>query len=182
MKNIVIASENPVKVAVAKAAFARVFPDEGFMFVPVKSVSGVPDQPVNEETTKGALNRLAYVQQLHPQADYWMSQEGGIHTEGHRYYCRAVIAVSDSSCYTAVAETAKFYLPTGIVELIMRDDMELGQAIDTFFAQKNTKHGIGAVGYMTDGLITREAYYEQAAIIALSELKHKDWYKAEFNT
>ncbi len=176
MKTVVIASENPVKVAVAKAVFTKVFPQESFTFIPMKSESGVPDQPVNDETVTGARNRLTYCKQQYPEADYWISQEGGIHTEGDRYFCRAVIAVADNAGYTAVAETAKFYLPLGIVDLVIRGGKELGHAIDTFFSQSNTKHGIGAVGYMTDGLITREAYYEQAAVIALSELLHKDWY------
>ena len=55
--------------------------------------------------------------------------------------------------------------------------MELGDANDKFFSSVNSKQGIGAIGYLTDGLIDRENYYLQAAIIALSELKHQDWYK-----
>lgn len=54
--------------------------------------------------------------------------------------------------------------------------MELGHANDKFFSTINSKQGIGAAGHLTDGIIDRESYYLQAAIIALSELKHKDWY------
>jgi non-canonical (house-cleaning) NTP pyrophosphatase len=77
MKKVIVASENPVKVRVAERAFSSVYPDEAWEFVAVKSESGVSDQPMNEETEHGALNRLAYIREKHPDADYWISQEGG---------------------------------------------------------------------------------------------------------
>ncbi len=49
MKKVIVASENPVKVSVAKRAFSSVYPDEEFKFIAIKSESGVPDQPMNEE-------------------------------------------------------------------------------------------------------------------------------------
>ena len=86
MKNVIVASENPVKVAVAKRAFLAVYPSEMFNFLPVKSESGVPDQPMDEETEQGALNRLAFIRELHPEADFWISQEGGLFTDGNDLY------------------------------------------------------------------------------------------------
>ena len=55
-------------------------------------------------------------------------------------------------------------------------DWSFGHAADKFFNGENLKQGIGAIGYLTDGLIDRTAYYLPAAIIALSALKHKEWY------
>ena len=52
----------------------------------------------------------------------------------------------------------------------------MGPASDKFFSSVNIKQGMGTVGKLTDGLIDRENYYLQAAIIAVSQLKHKDWY------
>jgi inosine/xanthosine triphosphatase len=176
MKKVIVASENPVKVAVAKRAFAQVYPDELFEFVAVKSESGVSDQPMNEETECGAENRLQYIQNREPVADFWISQEGGVYEDGERLYNRAWIAVCDKGGYMAKSSTALFYLPPRITQYI-REGMELGVANDTFFNSVNSKQGIGAIGHLTDGLIDREAYYTQAAIIALSELKHQAWYR-----
>lgn len=176
MKRVVIASENPVKVAVAEKAFKGVFPDEVFEFVAIKSQSGVPEQPMNDETKQGAFNRLQYIQEQYPGADYWISQEGGAYEEDARIYNRAWIAVTDKSNYIAASSTAQFYVPTKIVSLL-REGLELGHATDEFFKSVNSKHGVGAIGHLTDGLIDREIYYLQAAIIALSELKHKEWYQ-----
>ncbi len=54
MKTVVVASSNPIKVAVAERLFTVVFPDEAFNFIPMKSESRVPDQPMGEETRQGA--------------------------------------------------------------------------------------------------------------------------------
>jgi inosine/xanthosine triphosphatase len=175
MKKVIVASENPVKVAVAKKVFSMVFPHEECTFIAVSSKSGVPDQPLNDETRQGAYNRLDFVRTHHPDADFWISQEGGLFEEGERLYNRAWIAVCDKSGYIASSSTALFYLPPKITALI-KGGMELCDATDEFFQSINSKHGIGAIGYLTDSMIDREQYYIQAALIALSELKHKDWY------
>ncbi len=52
MKTVTVASTNPVKIEVAKRAFATVFPLETFEFIALKSESGVPAQPMNDETKK----------------------------------------------------------------------------------------------------------------------------------
>lgn len=176
MKTVIVASENPVKVAVAKRAFAAVFPDEEFTFVPVKSESGVGDQPFNEETERGAQNRLEFIKAKHRDADYWISQEGGLceDKEG-KFYNRAWIVVADTSGFIAKSSTSLYYLPKEIVKLVL-GGMELGHATDEFFSSVNSKHGVGAVGFLTDGIIDRENYYLQAAIIAVTQLKHRDWY------
>ncbi len=175
MKTVIIASLNPVKVNVAKRTFKAVYPSEDFEFVATKSESGVPDQPMNDETRNGARNRLEFVRKTHPDADFWISQEGGLFEEGTRMFNRAWIMVCDAGGRISESSTACFYLPAKISTYV-REGMELGHANDLFFSSVNSKQGIGAIGYLTDGLINREEYYLQTAIIALSELRHKDWY------
>ncbi len=172
---IIVASENPVKVNVAKRAFALLYPEEEMTFIAVKSDSGVPDQPMDDETEQGALNRLIFIRDNHTDADFWISQEGGLFRDGERLYNRAWVMVADRDGYVTKSSTALFYLPTDVAKYV-REGMELGLANDKFFGAVNSKHGLGAIGYLTDGAIDREAYYLQAAVIAISEIKHKDWY------
>jgi inosine/xanthosine triphosphatase len=176
MKLVIVASENPVKLNVAKRAFAAVWPKEEFSFTGVASVSGVPDQPYGEETRQGAINRLEFIKAKFPEADYWISQEGGLYREEGRLLTRAVIMVSDGSDYIGRSSTAGHFLPIEI-EKILGEGFELGVATDRFFSSVNSKHSVGTIGFLTDGLISREDYYLQAAIIALSELRHRDWYQ-----
>lgn len=175
MKRVIIASENPVKVNVAKRAFEAVYPGEQFEFVAIKSESGVPDQPTNEETKIGAHNRLKFVKEKFKDADFWISQEGGLYDDGESLCNRAWILITDDSGFVGESSTAHFRLPAKIAENI-REGMELSHAGDAFFNIEGTGRAAGVVGELTNGLIDREEYYVPAAIIALSELKHKEWY------
>ena len=73
MKKVLIASRNPVKINATKKAFEEVFTDR-FEFEGVSADSLVSDQPMsNDETLKGATNRLQNIQHL--EADYFVSIE-----------------------------------------------------------------------------------------------------------
>lgn len=175
MKKVIIASENPVKVKVTEKAFALVYPNEEFEFVPVKSDSLVPDQPMGDETRIGANNRLNFIKDKYPDADFWISQEGGLFEDNGRLSNRAWMVISDKDGFIARSSTANFYLPKKVAEYI-KEGLELGHATDKFFDLINSKHSAGIVAMLTDGLYNREEYYLQPTIIALSEIKHKDWF------
>lgn len=175
MKRVIVASQNPVKIRVAEETFKAVFPDEDFEFVGVKAISGVPDQPMEDETRLGAKNRLDFIKENYKGADFYIAQEGGIFEDGGRLSNRAWIIISDKNGFVAESSTANFYLPKKVEEYV-RDGMELGLANDKFFNTANSKQGISSIGYLTDGIYDRVKYYLQPAIIALSEIKHKDWF------
>jgi len=173
---VIVASTNPVKIEVARLAFTKVFPNDTIEIIGVKSDSGVPDQPFDDETFLGAQNRLKYIQNTNPDADYWISQEGGLHNEGLRMFNRAWIIVCDKEGTIGKSSTANYYIPTQMADLIRNGD-ELGTANDIFFNTQNSKQKGGAVACLTDGLIRRTEYYEHSAIIALTQVVHKEWYK-----
>ena len=176
MKKVIIASENPVKIEVARKTFGTVFPDEQFEFIGIKSNSGVGDQPVGEETRIGAENRLKFIKEKYPEADYYMSQEGGVFEEGDKLYNRAWIMIADKDGFVGESSTSHFYLPNEIVKH-MKSGLELGHAGDKFFATTDIKHGSGVIGELTNGIYTRADYYTQAGIVALFTIVHKDWYE-----
>jgi non-canonical (house-cleaning) NTP pyrophosphatase len=96
-QKVIIASKNPVKIAVAEEAFRLVFPEGNFYFLAVDMGSGVSSQPFGEQTRQGARNRLEGIQRAHPDAHYFVSQEGGLFNEGEAMYNRAWIIVADSA-------------------------------------------------------------------------------------
>gem|GEM_PF-3979032 len=51
MKQVVIASQNPVKVNTIKNCFAKVFPEQEFEYISVNVASDVPDQPLGDDQT-----------------------------------------------------------------------------------------------------------------------------------
>ena len=175
MKTVIVASTNPVKVEVARRAFATLFPHEQFDFVPVSALSGVPDQPYEEDTRKGAEQRLAHIKMTYPEADYWISQEGGLYADGESLFNMAWIIVENKDGAHGRAATARMYLPSPLVKLV-KSGMELGHAGNEFFNEQNIKHGNGVIGHLSNGTITRADYYTQAAILALSQVVHHEWF------
>ena len=79
MKQVIVASHNPVKVRAVQEGFTRIFPGESFQFQGASVPSGVSAQPFDSaETLQGAYNRARNARALIPQADYWVGVEGGI--------------------------------------------------------------------------------------------------------
>jgi len=115
MKKVIIASKNPVKINATQKAFEDVFTDR-FEFEGVSADSLVSDQPMsNDETLKGATNRLQNIQHL--EADYLVSIEGGVDLLDNNYEAFAWIVVSDKQ-KIGKAKTATFPLPLKISNLI----------------------------------------------------------------
>ncbi|CAI5996362.1 unnamed protein product [Closterium sp. NIES-65] len=59
-----------------------------------------------------------------------------------------------------------------------RGGMELGEATDEAFRQEGSKSRGGTVGYLTNGEITRQTYYEHAITLALIPFVHPSLYKS----
>ncbi len=178
MKTVIVASTNPVKIEVARRAFSSVFPSETLIFTGVPSHSGVPDQPFDEEVRRGAQNRIADIVSKHPDAEFYFAVEGGLYREVEGLTSRAWIAVCGKDRKLFESSTASFRIPAPVAKDVEKG-MELGDADDKFFGGTNSKQAGGCIGYLTEGVIDRTAFNTQAAIIALSELKHADWYGQE---
>lgn len=175
MKQVIIPSDNPVKIAVAEAAFKAVFPEVEFEFIGRKTASGVPDQPFGDDTLLGAMNRLEVITREHPFADYWISQEGGLIDDGITMYNRAWIVIADAEGHFGQSSTPSFEIPTAVAKLV-REGNELGTAYDIHFQMKDSKRRGSGLSKLTDGLIDRKRYYLDAAIIALCQVKNHHWY------
>lgn len=178
MKKVVVASTNPVKIEVAKRVFGTMLPNEEFEFVSLDTPSGVPDQPFEDETLEGAKNRLRHIVESEPDADYWISQEGGLFKEGDELFNVAWILIQNREGVVGKSATARLYLPPELSRLVL-EGKELGHAGDIFFGVKDIKHGNGIIGMLTDGHITRTDYYTEAAVIALGQIIHTDWFQAK---
>ena len=173
MSRITVASQNPVKRRAALAAFRQMFPTERFEAEGVAVPSGVPDQPTSlNETMRGARNRAENARAAAPEADFWLGIEGGIEDTAQGMTCFARVHVLGRDGLTGLGQTAVFYLPRAVAELV-RGGLELGHADDRVFGRDNSKQANGAIGLLTDDLIDREAYYTHAVIMALVPFKNR---------
>ena len=178
---VAVGSTNPVKVQAVMSAFAKAFPH---MRLHVKSMcveSGISSQPTTEwETQHGAVQR-AREAASDPRswcgydAFFSVGIEGGVRrveTKGldgsvcSTVECFAWVAVRFHDDSWGLSRTASMELPP-VVSNLLREGMELGDAVDTIFRLHNSKAAGGAVGAFTGDILNRMELLEHASILAL---------------
>ena len=165
-KRIAVGSKNPVKLAAARAIATRLVPSVTVEAVEVPS--GVPDQPFgDDETIRGAVARARGAREK-LDCDFGIGLEGGVveMPDGTMRTCAWAAVVSRSGRH-GVGGSLAMPLPDSVAKMI-RGGMELGHAMDKLTSQTNTKHGAGAVGILTAGLVDRQAAYEVLVAYATS--------------
>ena len=165
--HVVVGSRNPVKIAAVRAVLARVAPRataDGHAVA-----SQVPDQPWgDEETIRGARTRARAALAADPGASMGVGIEGGVVALADGgVMSNAWAVVVDRDGREGVGGSLAMPLPPKVARLL-REGMELGHAMDAVTGSENTKHKEGAVGILTQGLITRQGAYEVLLTYALA--------------
>lgn len=173
---IVVTSTNPVKIRAAEQAFKKVFRKSGFEIVSISVESQVSAQPMSDnETLKGAMNRVKNAVKEIPKADYWIGIEGGLELIDKQLSSFTWVVVR-SKDFVGKAKSDTFFLPQKIADLI-KNGKELGEANDIVFKKRNSKQDNGAVGLLTKDIITRDKLYEDVVVLALIPFVHNRLYK-----
>jgi len=176
MKTIAVASKNPVKAEAVLNGFQRLFPNEKMTIHTVDVSSGVADQPMSDQVClQGAKTRAHNAKLSVPDMDYWVGVEGGCDYLGDELVAFAWIVIEGEDRMGS-ARTAAFILPKQVQELV-ESGLELGDADDRVFGRKNSKQKSGAVGLLTEDVVTRTRLYEQAVILALVSFKNPALYQ-----
>ncbi|WNJ97011.1 inosine/xanthosine triphosphatase [Vibrio ruber] len=162
MARIIVASLNPVKINAVKNAFQEVFPTLQADVSGISVPSHVPEQPMSDsETRLGALNRVSNARKKIPDADFYVGLEAGV--EGQFTYAWMVI---ESGQKRGESRSSSLPLPPEVVTQLNRET-ELGSVMDHLFQTTNIKQQGGAIGLLTNHLLTRGSVYHQALILAL---------------
>lgn len=173
---IVVTSHNPVKIQAVRRAFESQFPEHEFELIPMGVDSGVSDQPMSDrETRQGARNRVEQARVQSPDADFWVGLEGGLdYFDG---YLMAFAWMVIAGAQDRISETRSATLPLPpMVQTLVSEGLELGEANDQVFSTLNSKQGGGAFGLLTGGLLTRESVYTQTLILALIPFTNELWH------
>lgn len=174
-KLVIVGSKNPVKIKCTENAFQSIFEDH-FIVQGLNADPNVSPQPKGDvETYTGAYNRAFESKKAFPEADFWVGIEGGVDEVGEQMVAFAWMVVMDGSSKIGKAKTATFFLPEALAKLI-REGMELGEADDQVFKRTNSKQSNGAVGILTNGIVNRMEYYQQAVTLALIPFVNKSIY------
>ncbi|HCE2205637.1 TPA: inosine/xanthosine triphosphatase [Vibrio parahaemolyticus] len=172
-QKVVIASLNPAKINAVKSAFQSAFPQQAFEFVGISVPSEVADQPMtNEETHRGALNRVKNAKLEMPTADFYVGLEAGI--EGNVTFAWMVI---ESDTHRGESRSASLMLPPEVLAQLA-DANELGDVMDKVFGTENIKQKGGAISLLTQNQLTRSSVYYQALILALIPFTNPDHFPA----
>ncbi|EXJ45929.1 hypothetical protein D047_2610 [Vibrio parahaemolyticus VPTS-2010_2] len=172
-QKVVIASLNPAKINAVKSAFQSAFPQQAFEFVGISVPSEVADQPMtNEETHRGAVNRVKNAKVEMPTADFYVGLEAGI--EGN-VTCAWMVIESDT--HRGESRSASLMLPPEVLAQLA-DTNELGDVMDKVYGTENIKQKGGAISLLTQNQLTRSSVYHQALILALIPFTNPDHFPA----
>lgn len=175
---IAVGSRNPVKMGAVTQVVRQWQASAHIEGVAVPS--GVPDQPLgDDETRRGAMAR-ARAARVALDADIGIGIEGGVVDDdgaSMRTCAWAAVSLRDGREY--IGGSLAMPLPPAVAALVRRG-VELGHAMDAITGGQDTKHGAGAVGILTNGLIDRQRAYEVLVTYALSPLIAADyWHGAD---
>lgn len=172
---IIIATENAGKIESAKRAFARYF--ENVYVEGIKISSDVNDQPVNEETKKGATNRLNnlkdYCKENNITADYYVSIETGIVDLYGTWFNMNIAAISDNTEKISYGISSSFPIPHKYINKIK--EKSIGALFNELYGQDEKRHTSGGgIEGLSHKEITRLDLGESAFVMALTEWINKD--------
>jgi inosine/xanthosine triphosphatase len=171
---IAVGSLNPVKVNAVRLALERAGFD--FRLQGVAVPSGVAEQPIGlEEIVSGARRRALNARTALGFA-WGVGMEGGVEFDSAGdAWLLGVVAIATAE-RESLARGGQMLLPPQVAARL-RAGAELGPVMDELLGTSNIKQGLGAVGYLTGGLITREAAFFDCFSRALAPLLHPELYK-----
>ena len=115
---VLVGSANPVKIAAVRDVFEAYFP--GAVVEGIEASSGVPAQPVGDETFIGAENRartlLALCAERALGAEFCVGLEGGIAQYHDRWFAFGAICIADAAGRLGFGVSPLFELPPGVVD------------------------------------------------------------------
>ncbi|MGC8487320.1 MAG: DUF84 family protein [Clostridia bacterium] len=173
---VVVGSTNPTKVRAAEQVFARL----GHYAVQALAVpSDVPVQPLGvEETRRGAVQRGQHARaRTGSQFAVGVGMEGGVDiTPDGRGWLIGIAAIVEVD-RVLIGHGPRLLLPPEAVAAVVAGE-ELGPVIDRLSGLTEAKAGIGAIGWLTGGLVSREASWVVALAAAAAPLFHPGFYRA----
>ena len=175
MTKVLVGSENPVKISSVKNAFEKY--SDKVKVTGINVNSRVSNQPVNEETFEGAKNRALELIEKNKKenfrADYFVGIEGGIIQLYSKWFAFGCMCIANKDGKTGFGTSAHFELPKIIVDELLKGK-ELGDVMDEIQNKSNTKQKQGAIGYFTNGIMSRSELYVPGLITALIPFLHQE--------
>lgn len=169
---VYVGSTNPVKGEAVRRVFARAFPPEAdSLRVELVAVdSGVPAQPRDLEVPRGAATRArAAWAASGGEADFGVGIEAGLlRCEPlNTYFDVQFCAIVDREGKITVGHGAGFVYPPRVLRAVLEEGRTVGEAMAELSKIPDIGKRMGAIGYLSRGLLDRTQLTEQAVLMAL---------------
>lgn len=175
---MLVGTSNPSKVRGVKIAFEKFFTNVEVIAVNVRS--GVSNQPFGfGDTVKGAVMRGWNALKAR-EGDYGVGIEAGLvkfpwALTGFMDF--QVCAIVDSYEKVTIGIGPGFEFPPGPLRLVIENQVkELGEAMEIMTGLKDIGRDIGAIGWLTKGVMKRDELTSIAVLMALIPRVNPDLY------
>lgn len=166
---VAVGSSNPVKVSAVRRAFEKFFDKVQVYAVPV--VTTMPPQPIGlQKVVRGSIERALRALEQLADASYGVGIEAGLVEVPHTItgYCdQQFAAIADRAGRITVGGGPCFEFPKSVVERVLREGLEVEQVMEDLSGIKNIGELQGAIGYLSNGAISRFDLCLQAVLMAL---------------
>lgn len=174
---VLIATQNKGKIEGAKRAFEKFFED--VEVVGVSASSDVPEQPINEQTSQGAKNRVEnlklYARENDVEADFFVSIESGMMNSLGSWMIVNIAVVEDKNGLQSISSSSGFPVPERLVDEIKTKG--LGVVMDTIFSEEDLRSRGGGIQLLTHGVVSRIDLTEVAFEMALTKFINDGYWK-----
>lgn len=131
--------------------------------------SGVADYPrTGDDLERGALNRMAILEEHYPDADYSVAQQGGAMLVGRTRYESGIVLVRNRA--GVVTSAVRTGIP--ISPAIEQSLLSSSSPMDIIVKNIGERHEGGYAGFMTGGRISAYQTYKTATIVAFQAHFH----------
>ncbi len=172
---ILIATENIVKVDACRMAFETYF--ENVEIEVVNASSEVPEMPKNNEIGEGTKNRIKnlkkYAKENNIKVDYYVAVESGINNYFDSWMITSVAGIENDEGLKSYSTSPSYPIPEAYVDSIITEG--LGVVMDRIFADDDSGHSKGGIGFLTHGKITRKQLIYESFMMALIRVINDNW-------
>ncbi len=158
---VAVGSTNRVKVEAVREVMESIYGSVRVYAVDAKS--GVPDQPFESETHRGAVNRA---KEALGDRDLSVGIEAGVFELYGELMDIQHCAIIDQKGRITVGMGSGFAYPKDIADLV-RGGLTVGQAVDKVYEKNAVGHSEGAIGLLSKGIMDRKELTKQSILAAM---------------
>lgn len=169
-----VGTDNPVKVRAVRRVLEDLFDRVRVRGVAVPT--GVPEQPVDQQAAVGAMNRA---RSALGEADFGVGIEAGLLWDASvgDYLDVQYCAVVDRSGRVTLGHGPGFEYPPGVITRV-KSGKTVSEAMADLTGVREIGSKYGAIGYLTERRMDRDALTEAAVLMALVPRIRRELYRA----